>query len=163
MPNSCNSINKIISLCCLVFLTSCASLSQLTVPEKSFIGKFNFTHNKDSSNFNFKINLFPDEIIIQIGKPLLGNLIKININKLTGVTVYPAVQKEYRELFQIISSEDYFNFIEECLDHKRIKNKQNIITNDEVIFKCSIDDNGLISISIEVKELYYLKGMLKNE
>jgi hypothetical protein len=135
-------------------------LSQSIYSEKSLVGKFNFTHSKDITSFNVKINLFPDVIIIQIGKPLIGNLMKININKFTGLSFYPEAQKEYSELFQIISSEDYFNFIEGCLNQKKL---ENMIFKNGVRLKCSTDPKGLVSISINAKELYYLNGVLKNE
>ena len=81
MPNSCNSMTKIILACCVVLLSACSSISQSTNPGKSYIGKLKLSQNNLVSNFIVRIDVFPEDIIIQVSKPILGNLIKIKFNK----------------------------------------------------------------------------------
>ena len=71
----------------MVLLSSCSSISQLTNPEKSYIGKFNLSQNNLVSNFIVKINVFSEHIIIQVSKPILGNLLKIKFSQNNGIII----------------------------------------------------------------------------
>ena len=65
----------------MVILSACSSISQSTNLEKSYIGKLNLSQNNLVSKFIIRINVFSEDTIIQVSKPILGNLIKIKFNQ----------------------------------------------------------------------------------
>ena len=72
----------------MVILSACSSISQSTNLEKSYIGKLKLSQNNLVSNFIVRIDVFPEDIIIQVSKPILGNLIKIKFDQNDGITTY---------------------------------------------------------------------------
>ena len=70
----------------MVILSACSSISQSTNLEKSYIGKLNLSQNNLVSKFIIRINVFSEDTIIQVSKPILGNLIKIKFNQKDGIT-----------------------------------------------------------------------------
>ena len=72
----------------MIFLTACSSLSTSTFSEKKYVGKLSLSQNNKVSNFTVRIVVFYEDLIIQVSKPFLGNLIKIKFNPYEGFSSY---------------------------------------------------------------------------
>ena len=161
MPNSCNSISKLISILFLVSLGSCSSISYSTFSEKVFIGKLSLTNTKDHSNFNIKVKAFPKNVIIQIGKPLFGNLLKIQLNHSTGLTFNPKIDNQYLSLLKKFKNEDYIQFFNSCFNNFNITEKVSILEKSDIEFKCIRQDQDTLLVSFFYGNEISFNGVLK--
>ena len=163
MPNSCNSITKIILICSLIFLGSCTSISQSTVSEKRFVGKFNFTQNKTSSNFTVRIKVFPENVIIQIGKPLLGNLMKIKFNHSMGLSFDPKIDDRYLSLIRNFNNQEYLYFFNSCFNNLKLSQNIFILNKHGVELKCEYRNKNAFSVYFRSGEELYISGAIIRE
>ena len=161
MPNSCNSISKLISILFLVSLGSCSSISHSTFSEKVFVGKLSFTNTQDLSNFNIRVKAFPENVIIQIGKPLFGNLLKIQFNHSTGLSFNPKIDNQYLSLLKKFKNEDYIKFFNSCLNNFKVTEKVFILKKHDVGFKCIHQDQDTLLVNFFYGNEINLNGVLK--
>ena len=92
---------------------SCSSTSHSTFSENLYLGKLSLTNEINSSNFNIKIKAFPKNVIIQIGKPLFGNLLKIEFNSSGVFSFDPKIDDEYLVLLKKFDAKEYVYFFDE--------------------------------------------------
>lgn len=163
MPNNCNSISKIIFVCCVVFLSACSSLPQSTISEKRYIGKFNLSQNNQVSSFIVLINVFPNDFIIQVSRPILGNLIKIKFNQNDGVIYDQEIDEVYSTLFSIFNKKEYFYFFNSCFYDLNAYEKEFKINKDKTEWKCEYDGLNSLSMYFVTKDNLSLSGVLKSE
>ncbi|MDC0179978.1 hypothetical protein OAK21_00775 [Pseudomonadota bacterium] len=161
MPNSCNSISKLISILFLVYLGSCSSISHSTFSEKVFVGKLSSTNTQDLSNFNIRVKAFPENVIIQIGKPLFGNLLKIQFNYSTGLSFNPKIDNQYLSLLKKFKNEDYIKFFNSCLNNFKVTEKVFILKKHDVKFKCIHQDQDTLLVNFFYGNEINLNGVLK--
>ena len=62
--------------------------------------------------------VFYEEIIIQVSKPFLGNLIKIKFNPYEGFSSYSETINLDLSVFKNTNKKEYANFFNSCLDLK---------------------------------------------
>ena len=163
MPNSCNSISKLISILFLVSLGSCSSISHSTFSEKVFIGKLSLTNTKDHSNFNIKVKAFPKNVIIQIGKPLFGNLLKIQFNNSTGLSFDPKIDNRYLSLLKKFKKKDYIKFFNSCFNNFNIAEKVFILKKSDVELQCIHQDQDTLLVNFFYENEISFYGVLKRE
>ena len=161
MPNSCNSISKLISILFLVSLGSCSSISHSTFSEKVFIGKLSLTNTKDHSNFNIKVKAFPKNVIIQIGKPLFGNLLKIQFNNSTGLSFDPKIDNRYLSLLKKFKKKDYIKFFNSCFNNFNIAEKVFILKKSDVELQCIHQDQDTLLVNFFYENEISFYGVLK--
>jgi len=161
MPNSCNSISKLISILFLVSLGSCASISHSTFSEKVFLGKLSFTNNQDKSNFNVRVKAFPENVIIQIGKPLFGNLLKIHFNHSTGLSFHPQVDNQYLSQLKILENNEYIEFFNSCFHNFNINKKIFILKKFDLEIKCTHQEQDTLLVNIYYRDEININGILK--
>ena len=161
MPNSCNSISKLISILFLVSLGSCSSISYSTFSEKVFIGKLSLTNTKDHSNFNVKVKAFPKDVIIQIGKPLFGNLLKIQFNNSTGLSFDPKIDNRYLSLLKKFKKKDYIKFFNSCFNNFNIAEKVFILKKSDVELQCIHQDQDTLLVNFFYENEISFYGVLK--
>ena len=161
MPNSCNSISKLISILFLVSLGSCASISHSTFSEKVFLGKLSFTNNQDKSNFNVRVKAFPENVIIQIGKPLFGNLLKIQFNNSTGLSFDPKIDNRYLSLLKKFKKKDYIKFFNSCFNNFNIAEKVFILKKSDVELQCIHQDQDTLLVNFFYENEISFYGVLK--
>ena len=162
MPNSCNSITKIISIFLLIFLGSCTSISHSTFSERVFIGKLSFTNTQSRSNYNVRVNALPEKVIIQIGKPLFGNLLKIEFDNSTGLSFDPQIDNDYLYLLQSFNNKDYINFFNSCFGELNIEKNMFIIKKHDFELKCNYQNNATVSVYMTYKTNLKIIGLLKS-
>ena len=80
MPNSCNSITK--NLCIALLVSSCASTQNFQAGI-SLNGKFLANNGSNTFPFNVSLQSNTDVDIIQIKKPLYGNVLRAEVDKNT--------------------------------------------------------------------------------
>jgi len=161
MPNSCNSITKITLIFFLISLSSCSSTSHSTFSENLYVGKFSFTNEINSSNFNIKIKAFPKNVIIQIGKPLFGNLLKIEFNSSGVFSFDPKIDDEYLVLLKKFDTKEYMYFFDACFKNLD-KNKRSIIVkNFDFELKCDHQDSDTLSVNLIYGKEMFIKGVLR--
>jgi len=130
-------------------LVSCASINQSQFLEEKYIGKFTLTQNNKNSNFNIAIFPSSDAIIIQVNKPLLGNVLNVTIDKLEGITVVPKSSINIKELIESLDSAEHFNLISKCLDGNQVQNNLSNLKNNIIYFECLHKKEGSILINIK--------------
>ena len=163
MPKSCNSITKIILACCVVILSACSSISQSTNLEKSYIGKLNLSQNNLVSKFIIRINVFSEDTIIQVSKPILGNLIKIKFNQNDGITTNQELDSSILTLFNNFNKQEYTYFFNSCFNNLNTdKNVFKIIKNN-IELKCEYKGLDTLSIFFVNDDIFSINGILKRE
>ncbi len=130
-------------------MVSCASVNQFQFLEEKYIGKFTLTQNNKNSNFNIAIFPSSDAIIIQVNKPLLGNVLNVTIDKLEGISVVPKSSIDIKELIESLDSAEYFNLISACLDKDKAQNNIRNLKNNTIYFECLYEKKGSILIKIK--------------
>ena len=140
---------------------SCSSTSHLTFSENLYVGKFSFTNEINSSNFNIKIKAFPKNVIIQIGKPLFGNLLKIEFHSSGVFSFDPKIDDEYLVLLKKFDTKEYMYFFDACFK-KFDKNKRSIIVkNFDFELKCDHQNPDTLSVHLIYGEEMFIKGVLR--
>ena len=147
----------------MVFLTACSSLSQSTISEKRYIGKFIFTENNQVSRFIVRINVFPKEIIIQVSKPILGNLIKIKFNQKDGMAFDKEIDGMYLSLFNSFNTKEYFDFFNACFHHLNTDKNEYKISRNNFELKCHYQGQNTFSLYFLTEEGLLLNGALERE
>lgn len=163
MPNSCNSITKIISIFLLIFLGSCSSISNSTFSERVFTGKLSFADTHSRSNYNIRVNALPENVIIQIGKPLFGNLLKIEFDYSRGLSVDPEVNSEYLSLLGSLNKKDYMNFFNFCFDDLKSDDNIFLIKRHDFELKCNYQNIDTFAFDLAYKTKLKIFGVLKRE
>ena len=160
MPNSCNSITKITLIFVLMYLGSCSSTSHSTFSENLYVGKFSLTNEINSSNFNIKIKAFPKNVIIQVGKPLFGNLLKIEFHSSGVFSFDPKIDDEYLVLLKKFDTKEYMYFFDACFNNLN-KNKRSIIVkNFDFELKCDHQNPDTLLVHLIYGEEMFIKGVL---
>ena len=149
----------------MVFLTACSSLSQSTISdsEKRYIGKFIFTENNQVSRFIVRINVFPKEIIIQVSKPILGNLIKIKFNQKDGMAFDKEIDGMYLSIFNSFNTKEYFYFFNSCFHHLNADKNVYKISRNNFELKCHYQGLNIFSLRFVTEDGLLLNGALERE
>ena len=161
MPNSCNSISKLISILFLVFLGSCTSISDSAFTEKVFMGKLSLTGPQNRSNFNIEVRAFPENVIIQIGKPLFGNLLKIKFNYSSGLSFNQKIYNRYLSALKGFKNKDYRKFLYSCFNDFDINEKVFILKKNDIGFECIHHDKDALLINFFYGNEINFNGVLK--
>ncbi len=147
----------------MVLLSSCSSISQLTNPEKSYIGKFNYSQNNLVTNFIVKINLFSEHIIIQVSKPILGNLLKIKFSQNNGIIIDQEIDSSYLTLLNNFNKNEYSYFFNSCFNYLDIDKNEFKITNNYIELKCEYEGLETFSVFFNDNDTFSINGILKRE
>ena len=147
----------------MVLLSSCSSISQLTNPEKSYIGKFILSQNNLVSNFIVKINVFSEHIIIQVSKPILGNLLKIKFTQNNGIIIDQEIDSSYLTLLNNFDKNEYSYFFNSCFNHLDINKNEFKITKNYIELKCEYEGPETFSIFFIDNDIFSINGILKRE
>ena len=163
MPNSCNSITKIILACCVVILSACSSISQLTNLEKSYRGKLNLSQNNLVSKFIIRINVLSEDTIIQVSKPILGNLIKIKFNQNDGITTNQELDSSILTLLNNFNKKEYTYFFNSCFNNLNTDKNVFKINKNNIELKCEYKGLDTLSIFFVNDNIFSINGILKRE
>ena len=147
----------------MVLLSSCSSISQLTNLEKSYIGKLNLSQNNLVSNFIVKINVFSEHIIIQVSKPILGNLLKIKFSQNNGIIIDQEIDSSYLTLLNNFNKNEYSYFFNSCFNYLDIDKNEFKITKNYIEFKCEYEGPETFSIFFINNDIFSINGILKRE
>ena len=104
---------------------------------------------------------FPENVIIQIGKPLFGNLLKIQFNHSTGLSFNPKIDNQYLSLLKRFKNEDYIKFFNSCLNNFKVTEKVFILKKHNVKFKCIHQDQDTLLVNFFYGNEINLNGVLK--
>ena len=147
----------------MVILSACSSISQSTNLEKSYIGKLNLSQNNLVSKFIIRINVFSEDTIIQVSKPILGNLIKIKFNQNDGITTNQELDSSILTLFNNFNKKEYAYFFNSCFNNLNTdKNVFKIIKNN-IELKCEYKGLDTLSIFFVNDDIFSINGILKRE
>ena len=139
---------------------SCSSTSHSTFSENFYVGKFSLTNEINSSNFNIKIKAFPKNVIIQVGKPLFGNLLKIEFHSSGVFSFDPKIDDEYLVLLKKFDTKEYIYFFDACFKNSN-KNKRSIIVkNFDFELKCDHQNSDTLLVHLTYGEEMFIKGVL---
>ena len=136
---------------------SCASLNSIDNKSFKYIGKLllNYEDN-NSATFNININLFKDGSIIQIKKPIYGNVLNIRTYKNQKISITPLKYNQYIKIPYEIEI-NLHNWLSECL----LKNSFNINKSEDKFnyeFICNENKNKIF-FKIKYQE-YILEGYI---
>ena len=147
----------------MVILSACSSISQSTNLEKSYIGKLNLSQNNLVSKFIIRINVLSEDTIIQVSKPILGNLIKIKFNQNDGITTNQELDSSILTLFNNFNKQEYTYFFNSCFNNLNTdKNVFKIIKNN-IELKCEYKGLDTLSIFFVNDDIFSINGILKRE
>ncbi len=147
----------------MVILSACSSISQSTNLEKSYIGKLNLSQNNLVSKFIIRINVFSEDTIIQVSKPILGNLIKIKFNQNDGITTNQELDSSILTLFNNFNKQEYTYFFNSCF--KNLNTDKNVfkIIKNNIELKCEYKGLDTLSIFFVNDDIFSINGILKRE
>ena len=140
---------------------SCSSTSHSTFSENLYVGKFSLTNEINSSNFNIKIKAFPKNVIIQIGKPLFGNLLKIEFHSSGVFSFDPKIDDEYLVLLKKFDTKEYMYFFDACFKSLDQNKRSIIVKNYGFELKCDHENLDTLSVHLIYGEEMLIKGVLR--
>ena len=147
----------------MVILSACSSISQSTNLEKSYIGKLNLSQNNLVSKFIIRINVFSEDTIIQVSKPILGNLIKIKFNQNNGITTYQELDNNSLTLFNNFNNKEYSYIFNSCFNYLNADKNVFKINKDNNELKCEYKGLDTLSIFFVNDDIFSINGILKRE
>ena len=147
----------------MVILSACSSISQSTNLEKSYIGKLNLSQNNLVSKFIIRINVFSEDTIIQVSKPILGNLIKIKFNQNDGITTNQELDSSILTLFNNFNKKEYTYFFNSCFNNLNTDKNVFKINKNNIELKCEYMGLDTLSIFFVNDDIFSINGILKRE
>ena len=147
----------------MVILSACSSISQSTNLEKSYIGKLNLSQNNLVSKFIIRINVFSEDTIIQVSKPILGNLIKIKFNQNDGITTNQELDSSILTLFNNFNKKEYTYFFNSCFNNLNTDKNVFKINKNNIELKCEYKGLDTLSIFFVNDDIFLINGILKRE
>ena len=105
--------------------------------------------------------MLPKNVIIQIGKPLFGNLLNIEFNYSNGFSFNPKIDGDYLDLLKNFDSNEYIYFFESCLKNLENNKRPFIIKKFNFELKCNHQNTGTILIHLIYGEEMIIKGILR--
>ena len=147
----------------MVILSACSSISQSTNLEKSYIGKLNLSQNNLVSKFIIRINVFSEDTIIQVSKPILGNLIKIKFNQNDGITTNQELDSSILTLFNNFNKKEYSYFFNSCFNNLNTDKNVFKINKNNIELKCEYMGLDTLSIFFVNDDIFSINGILKRE
>ena len=147
----------------MVILSACSSISQSTNLEKSYIGKLNLSQNNLVSKFIIRINVFSEDTIIQVSKPILGNLIKIKFNQNDGITTNQELDSSILTLFNNFNKKEYAYFFNSCFNNLNTDKNVFKINKNNIELKCEYKGLDTLSILFVNDDIFSINGILKRE
>ncbi len=147
----------------MVILSACSSISQSTNLEKSYIGKLNLSQNNLVSKFIIRINVFSEDTIIQVSKPILGNLIKIKFNQNDGITTNQELDSSILTLFNNFNKKEYTYFFNSCFNNLNTDKNVFKINKNNIELKCEYMGLDKLSIFFINDDIFSINGILKRE
>ena len=147
----------------MVLLSACSSISQSTNLKKSYIGKLNLSQNNSASNFIVRINVFPENTIIQVSKPILGNLLKIKFNQNDGITTNQEHDNSSLTLFNNFNNKEYSDFFNSCFNYLNADKNAFKINKNNIELKCKYKVLDTFSVFFVNDDIFSINGILKRE
>ena len=147
----------------VVLLSACSSISQSTILEKSYIGKLNLSQNNQVSSFIVKINVFTENLIIQVSKPILGNLLKIKFNQNHGIGIDQKIDNSYLTLLNNFNEKEYAYFFNSCFNYLNIDKNVFKINKNTIELKCEYMGPDTFSVFYINNDIFSVNGILKRE
>ena len=156
-------MTKIILVYYAVLLGACSSISQSTNLEKSYIGKLNVSENNQVSNFIVRVNIFPEDTIIQVSKPILGNLLEIKFNQNNGITSNQELDNSFLILLDNFNKKEYSYFFNSCFDYLNTDKNVFKIYKNNIELKCEYRGPDKFSVFFVNNDILLINGVLKRE
>ena len=147
----------------MVLLSACSSISQSTNIKKSYIGKLSLSQNNLVSNFIIRINIFPEDTIIQVSKPILGNLLKIKFNQNDGITINQELNESSLALLNNFNKKEYTNFFNSCFNYLNTNKNEFKINKNKIELKCEYKGLDTFSVFFVNSDVFLVNGILKRE
>ena len=146
-----------------MLLSACSSISQSTNLGKSYIGKLKLSQNNLVSNFIVRINVFTEDTIIQVSKPILGNLIKIKFNQNDGITTNQELDNSSLTLFNNFKNKEYSYFFNSCFNNLNADKNVFKINKNNIELKCKYKELDTFSVFFVNDDIFSINGILKRE
>tara|TARA_B100001059_G_scaffold139408_1_gene139549 strand:- start:161 stop:544 length:384 start_codon:yes stop_codon:yes gene_type:complete len=125
------------------------------------MGKLSLTGPQNHSNFNIEVKAFPENVIIQIGKPLFGNLLKIQFNYSSGLSFNQKIDNRYLAALNEFKNKDYRKFLNSCFNDFNINEKVFILKKNNIGFECIHNDKDTLLINFFYGNEINFDGVLK--
>ena len=143
-------------------LVSCASLNKARFQDENYIGKFNLVQNNNNSNFSVVIFPLPESIIIQVNKPLFGNVLNVNIDFKRGISINPENYKT-QNILDRLNHIAIYEMITDCLgSYKKFNKEVEFSKIDGIKMSCSLQQDKRVLFNIEVDNIY-LNGFVRTK
>ena len=147
----------------MVLLSACSSISQSNIPEKSYVGKLNLSQNNLVSNFIVRINIFSEDVIIQVSKPILGNLLKIKFSQNHGIIIDQEIDNSFLTLLNNFNKKEYAYFFNSCFNFLNTDKNFFKIAKNNIELKCEHRGPDTFSVFFVDDDIFSINGILKRE
>ena len=147
----------------MVLLSACSSISQSTNQGKNYIGKLKLSQNNLVSNFIVKINVFSEHTIIQVSKPILGNLLKIKFSQNNGIIIDQEIDSSYLTLLNKFNKNEYSYFFNSCFNYLNADKNAFKINKNNIELKCEYQGLDTFSVFFVNNDIFSIYGILKRE
>ena len=125
------------------------------------MGKISVANSQSRSNYSIRVSVLPENVIIQIGKPLFGNLLKIQFNYSSGLSFNQKIDSRYLSSLKEFKNKDYRKFLNSCFNDFNINEKVFILKKNSVGFECIHDDKDTLLINFFYENEINFDGVLK--
>ena len=142
-------------------LVSCASLNKAIFQDENYIGKFNLVQNNNNSNFSVVIFPLLEGIIIQVNKPLFGNVLNVNIDFKRGISINPENYKT-QNILDRVNHIAIYEMMTECLGSYKFNKEAKFKKIDGIKMSCSLQQDKRVLFNIEVDNIY-LNGFVRTK
>ena len=123
----------------------------------------NLSQNNLVSNFIIRINVFSEDTIIQVSKPILGNLIKIKFNQNDGITTNQVLDNSFLTLFNNFNKKEYAYFFNSCFNDLNTDKNVYKINKNNIELKCEYKGLDTLSVFFINDDIFSINGILKRE
>ena len=123
----------------------------------------NLSQNNLVSNFIIRINVFSEDTIIQVSKPILGNLIKIKFNQNDGITTNQVLDDSFLTLFNNFNKKEYAYFFNSCFNDLNTDKNVYKINKNNIELKCEYKGLDTLSVFFINDDIFSINGILKRE
>lgn len=125
------------------------------------MGKISVANAQSRSNYSIRVSVLPENVIIQIGKPLFGNLLKIQFNYSSGLSFNQKIDNRYLFSLMEFKNKDYRKFLNSCFNDFNINEKVFILKKNNVGFECIHHDADTLLVNFFYGNEVNFDGVLK--
>ena len=110
-----------------------------------------------------RVNIYSEDTIIQVSKPILGNLLKIKFNKNQGIAIDQEIDDNFLTFLSNFNKKEYSYFFNSCFNYLNIDKNIFKITKNKIELKCEYRGPNTFSVFFVNNDIFSINGIFKSE